>query len=91
MVMKNISFKVVERRMIYLGIAALLVVLSLSMVIFKGFNLGPHIRHCPFIVFWHDIAPLNCVLHLYHRHVDLPGHQFRQQGVTKSSKAIGFL
>lgn len=40
MVMKNISFKVVERRMIYLGIAALLVVLSLSMVIFKGFNLG---------------------------------------------------
>ena len=40
MVMKNISFKVVERRMIYLGIAVLLVVLSLSMVIFKGFNLG---------------------------------------------------
>lgn len=40
MVMKNISFRVVERRMIYLGIAVLLVVLSLSMVIFKGFNLG---------------------------------------------------
>ncbi len=38
--MKSISFKVVERRAIYLGIAALLVVLSLAMVIFKGFNLG---------------------------------------------------
>ncbi len=38
--MKSISFKVVQRRVLYLGLAALLVVLSLCMVIFKGFNLG---------------------------------------------------
>ncbi len=38
--MKNIAFKVVKRRVLYLGLAALLVVLSICMVIFKGFNLG---------------------------------------------------
>ena len=38
--MKSISFKVVGRRAIYLGVAALLIVLSLSMVLFRGFNLG---------------------------------------------------
>ena len=40
MVKRSISFKVVERRAIYLGIAALLLVLSLSFVFIKGFNLG---------------------------------------------------
>ena len=40
MVKRNISFKVVERRLVYLGVAAFLVVLSLAFVFIKGFNLG---------------------------------------------------
>ena len=38
--MKKLTFNVVRHKAIYLGIALALVVLSLSMVIFRGFNLG---------------------------------------------------
>ncbi|MBO6001692.1 MAG: protein translocase subunit SecF [Spirochaetales bacterium] len=38
--MKNISFNVVKHKAIYLGIAGLMVILSLALVFFKGFNLG---------------------------------------------------
>ena len=38
--MKKLTFNVVRHKAIYLGIAIALVVLSLSMVIFRGFNLG---------------------------------------------------
>ena len=38
--MKKLKFNVVGHKAIYLGIAVALVVLSLSMVIFRGFNLG---------------------------------------------------
>ena len=38
--MKNIKFNVVGRKAIYLGIAAFMLVLSLALVFFKGFNLG---------------------------------------------------
>ena len=38
--MKNIKFNVVKHKAIYLGIAAAMVVLSLCLVFFKGFNLG---------------------------------------------------
>ncbi len=38
--MKKLTFNVVRHKAIYLGIALALVLLSLSMVIFRGFNLG---------------------------------------------------
>ena len=38
--MKNIKFNVVGRKAIYLGIAVFMLVLSLILVFFKGFNLG---------------------------------------------------
>jgi len=38
--MKNIKFNVVRHKAIYLGIAAFMLVLSLALVFFKGFNLG---------------------------------------------------
>ena len=38
--MKKIQFKVVERRLLYVGIAVAMLVLSLAMMVFKGFNLG---------------------------------------------------
>ncbi|MBO6048314.1 MAG: protein translocase subunit SecF [Spirochaetales bacterium] len=38
--MKNISFNVVKHKAIYLGIAGAMIILSLALVFFKGFNLG---------------------------------------------------
>lgn len=38
--MKNIRFDVVRHKAIYLGIACAMIVLSLALVFFKGFNLG---------------------------------------------------
>ena len=38
--MKKISFRVIKRRTLYLGLACALVLLSIGLLVFKGFNLG---------------------------------------------------
>ena len=36
----KISFNVVARRTLYVGLACILVIASIALVVFKGFNLG---------------------------------------------------
>ena len=38
--MKRIEFHVVRRRTVYLGIACILLLASVALLVFKGFNLG---------------------------------------------------